>query len=492
MANRILTDTATISWDEATAQQVKANVVDGSVVTDKLGTNAATNAKLAQMAQATIKGRQAGAGTGDAEDLTPVQARTAIGLAATSTDNAVARFDGTTGGTQNSGVTIDDSNNLAGIVNATQTGYHDLAEIAAPASPSANVARFYAFDDGGVTRLAFKDSNGDITVLGTSGSKTRLYEAERTTFIPQALDDTHVSGTSLKYSEWWQTEYAVHRWTKPTTPTFESLIITAVSGGGGGGSSAATSGADTTGGGGDGGAWHRYEMPAVDVPDELVMLVGHGGDAGGWASPVHADGIHSTTAADGSDGGVTAVFDSADWDALGANDAARQAAFLALSEANREATALIYCQEGYGGRDHDGVDEATAPGETRGRLNPYGPQAFGPGDSRMGSSGAGNGAGTDDPTDGFGGGNGFGGSAGGIGQNDYIFKNMAYGAAGIVGRLCGDGGRGKGPVGQHEGGHGGWYGGGGGGGQKASVVSTAVYNGGFGAPGVVELVEQYA
>lgn len=39
-----------------------------------------TNAKLANMAQATIKGRQAGSGTGDPEDLTASQARTALGL----------------------------------------------------------------------------------------------------------------------------------------------------------------------------------------------------------------------------------------------------------------------------------------------------------------------------------------------------------------------------------------------------------------------------
>ena len=42
--------------------------------------NAATNAKLANMAEATIKGRQAGSGTGDPEDLTASQARTALGL----------------------------------------------------------------------------------------------------------------------------------------------------------------------------------------------------------------------------------------------------------------------------------------------------------------------------------------------------------------------------------------------------------------------------
>jgi hypothetical protein len=31
MATRTLTDTATISWDEATANQVNGNVIDGSI-----------------------------------------------------------------------------------------------------------------------------------------------------------------------------------------------------------------------------------------------------------------------------------------------------------------------------------------------------------------------------------------------------------------------------------------------------------------------------
>lgn len=39
-----------------------------------------TNAKLANMAEATIKGRQAGAGTGDPEDLTAAQAKTALAI----------------------------------------------------------------------------------------------------------------------------------------------------------------------------------------------------------------------------------------------------------------------------------------------------------------------------------------------------------------------------------------------------------------------------
>lgn len=46
------------------------------------GTNTVTNANLVQMAQATIKGRAAGAGTGNQTDLTVAQVKTILGMAA--------------------------------------------------------------------------------------------------------------------------------------------------------------------------------------------------------------------------------------------------------------------------------------------------------------------------------------------------------------------------------------------------------------------------
>lgn len=52
--------------------------------------NSISNAKLADMAQATIKGRQASAGTGDPQDLTAAQARTAMGLGTAAEKNIPA------------------------------------------------------------------------------------------------------------------------------------------------------------------------------------------------------------------------------------------------------------------------------------------------------------------------------------------------------------------------------------------------------------------
>ena len=89
-------------------------------------TGTVSNAQLDDMADGTIKGRALGAGTGDATDLTPAQGKTVLGLATSTTDNAVARFDSTAGNTQNSGVIVDDSNNVSGVgtlsVNAGSVG----------------------------------------------------------------------------------------------------------------------------------------------------------------------------------------------------------------------------------------------------------------------------------------------------------------------------------------------------------------------------------
>lgn len=70
---RRLVDTATIAWDTSTPGVASASVVAGSIGTTQLADGAVTNAKAADMAQATVKGRAAGAGTGDPQDLTAAQ-----------------------------------------------------------------------------------------------------------------------------------------------------------------------------------------------------------------------------------------------------------------------------------------------------------------------------------------------------------------------------------------------------------------------------------
>lgn len=110
-----------------------------------IANDAVTNAKLANMAQSTIKGRAAGAGTGDPTDLTPDQASTILdgasdpfvrtsasgggnvsgpGGSPATTDNAVPRWSGTGGDTlDNTGVLIDDNDILT--ANGIDIPLHD-------------------------------------------------------------------------------------------------------------------------------------------------------------------------------------------------------------------------------------------------------------------------------------------------------------------------------------------------------------------------------
>lgn len=48
--------------------------------------------------------------------------------------------------------------------------FHEFHEITAPANPAADKARLYAKDDGGTTRLAYKDSAGVETILKATGT----------------------------------------------------------------------------------------------------------------------------------------------------------------------------------------------------------------------------------------------------------------------------------------------------------------------------------
>lgn len=90
-AERVVTDTSSITWDLATAAQAKAKraALTGDVTASadsnatSIANDAVTNAQAANMAQATVKGRAAGAGTGDPTDLTAAQVKTIVALEAT-------------------------------------------------------------------------------------------------------------------------------------------------------------------------------------------------------------------------------------------------------------------------------------------------------------------------------------------------------------------------------------------------------------------------
>lgn len=94
-----------LSTEIDTSAEVRA------ILTDETGTGAAV---FAGGAIGAATATTASSGDNDTSVATTafVQTELATKSAATSTDNAVARFDSTAGDVQNSGVTIDDSNNL--------------------------------------------------------------------------------------------------------------------------------------------------------------------------------------------------------------------------------------------------------------------------------------------------------------------------------------------------------------------------------------------
>jgi hypothetical protein len=76
--------------------------------------------------------------------------------------------------------------------NETLTGYQDMAEIAAPSNPAANVARFYCKDNGsGTTKLYFRDSAGTETELGAGGGAASLPPGFNSIRYSQAADTDH-------------------------------------------------------------------------------------------------------------------------------------------------------------------------------------------------------------------------------------------------------------------------------------------------------------
>jgi hypothetical protein len=109
----ILTDSSTIDF---TYNDV-ANTITSIVIDDSI-----TNSKLTNVSTQTIKGRTT-AGTGDPEDLTKAQAQGILGLTTSSTDNAITRYDGTLGNTQNSTIILNDDGSLTipGVASPTYT-----------------------------------------------------------------------------------------------------------------------------------------------------------------------------------------------------------------------------------------------------------------------------------------------------------------------------------------------------------------------------------
>lgn len=126
------------------------------------------NAVLADVGEATFKMRASGSGTGSPIDGTGTQAKTAMGLATTTTDNAVIRADGAGGNTQTSLLIVDDSGNVSSFG----------GQIAFPATqnPSSNANTLDDYEEGtwtpgisfsgGTTGIAYNSRSGGYVTIG--------------------------------------------------------------------------------------------------------------------------------------------------------------------------------------------------------------------------------------------------------------------------------------------------------------------------------------
>lgn len=126
-------------------------------------------------------------------------------------------------------------------ITINSSGFIDLAEVATPSNPAANVARLYALDVAGLTKLQYRDSSGNITTL-PAGTDLQVFTT---------------SGT----------------WTKPAYGTV-ALIQTWA-----GGASGGRAGANDGGGGGGGGAFSEAYIALASISSSVSVTVGAGGAA---------------------------------------------------------------------------------------------------------------------------------------------------------------------------------------------------------------------
>lgn len=155
------------------------------------------------------------------------------------------------------------------------SGYLDLTEIATPSNPASNVARLYAVDVGGLTKLQFKDSAGSVTTI-PPGADSQIFTA---------------SGT----------------WTKPSFGTI--ALVQAWGAGGSGG----RGGAGDGGGGGGGGAYVERYVAVASLSASVSVTIGAGGiaqtadDTDGNVGGNSTFGAYASAFGGGGGGGDTAT-----------------------------------------------------------------------------------------------------------------------------------------------------------------------------------------
>lgn len=185
----------------------------GTVNTNSITASAVTYAKIQNVsATSRLLGRVT-AGAGDVEELTAANTKTILGLATSTTDNTIVRFDSTAGNTQTSSVTIDDSDNIAGLTTITipNTGLHILDTDASHdviIAPGSNITadRTFTLTTGDADRtLDISAGSVTISVAGAALIDDANAAAQLTTLGAQAqgdiLDDFNTLGAATTDGE---------------------------------------------------------------------------------------------------------------------------------------------------------------------------------------------------------------------------------------------------------------------------------------------------
>jgi hypothetical protein len=85
-----------------------------TVSTAEIGDDQVTYAKIQNVAQGVILGRASAAGSGDMTELTDVQVKTILNYPSSTTDNRLLKTSGVQGNLAQTGITVDDSENISG------------------------------------------------------------------------------------------------------------------------------------------------------------------------------------------------------------------------------------------------------------------------------------------------------------------------------------------------------------------------------------------